>query len=69
MVEKKLNIGDLVLHAVDFEAEDGGGLWGRGLGIIISFDEDDDPVIYFVETGSSARCYWAEIKGIKHNDE
>tara|TARA_Y100001973_G_scaffold28551_1_gene42981 strand:+ start:681 stop:893 length:213 start_codon:yes stop_codon:yes gene_type:complete len=69
MSKDKLEIGDLVMHSIDYGENDGSNYWGRGLGIIISFDEDLDPIVYFVETGTTARCFWAEITGVFDNDE
>ena len=57
------------MHSIDYGENDGSNYWGRGLGIIISFDEDLDPIVYFVETGTTARCFWAEITGVFDNDE
>jgi len=78
MVEKKLKVGDLVMHSVEFRKGTSTALnfwpkssnefWGRGLGIIISFDEDGDPVVYFTRTGTRDSCYWQEITGVFNND-
>ncbi len=64
MVEERLKVGDLVMHSLEFGKNDGGDFWGRGLGIIISFDEDGDPVVYFTRTGTRDSCYWQEITGV-----
>ena len=69
MMEKKLKVGDLVIHSLEFGKNDGGDFWGRGLGIIVAFDEDGDPVVYFTGTGTSACCYWQEITGVFGNDK
>ena len=63
-MNKKLKVGDLVIHSVEFGDNVDSEYWGRGLGIIVAFDEDGDPVVYFAGTGTSAGCYWQEITGV-----